>query len=105
MVARALLVLWCPGIDVNVLEVDTAGCDGAGDPDMVELLRVLVEGVGVAFLGWDLSDLVEGVHEVLEGLEHGACLPEFVVISGNDYAGKGVKLENGFDEILHQYTM
>lgn len=100
MIARALLVFWCPGIDVDVLKVDASGRDGAGDPDVVELLRVLVEGVSVAFLGWDLGDLVEGVHEVLKGLEDRTSLDVLIVVTSNDDACPGVDLQDRLDEIL-----
>ena len=69
---------------------------------MVELLRVLVEGVGVAFLGWDLGDLVEGVHEVLEGLEDRTSLDVLVVVTGDDDARPGVDLQDRSDEVLEE---
>ena len=90
---------------MNMFCVYSSGSDGRRDPYVVELFSVLVEHIRIA-LGRDgASEIVSVDDEVLEGLEHGACLPKFIVISGNDDTGKGVKLENGFDEILHQYTV
>lgn len=67
---------------------------------MIQLLCVLVKHVCVPFRHWHIGDFVNLVHNVVEGFKDRARLDVFVVITGDDDAGKRVKPQKGFNERL-----
>ena len=100
MVTSPIRERWLPIVDVDVLDLDLALADGLRQEDMVQLLVLVVEDIGVALVGRDVrGDVGLGEH-VVEGGENGASLDELVVIARDDEVNVRIEGEDGLDKCL-----
>jgi len=94
MIARAGADCLGKVVDVDVLNLYTALRNNVRHKDVIELLVLLVENVGVSFDWFDTGDFVYLRKDTVEGRENGTRHDEFIAVSTNNDIGVGVLGEN-----------
>ena len=103
MVARAGIKRLEPVVHVDVLDLDALAADSLRYEDVVELLILVVEHVGVALGDRHVRDFVHLAQDAGEGSVDGARLDELVEVARDDDGRVGVEFEDrGHKALIHR---